>query len=567
MHLIWKGVMIMPQNQYRVKPGDTLLRIADSHNQSVNELKQINQLNSNIIYVGQMLRIPSATDYPSYTVQPGDTLLSISDRFQIPVQEVKELNQLPSNLIYVGQHLDIPESRSMRIDYTVKAGDSLYQIAVNNNTTPKSIKTLNDLTSDDLSIGQTLKIPVYTEVVVKADRANVRTGPGKGYNIIAQMRTGAKLAVEGIRGNWYKVQLYDGTNGWISDSLVTFNAYGDELPVSRIIGYYTLEEGPSLPSSYKSFVSNRSALSQLALFLFRISESNPTTIEKFGKFSDREIEKLVQLAHDQNIKIMPVVHNLLYKKGDTEPSKKVVQTLVSSEENRRAFALNLVKLIEKYNFDGVDIDIEDVYIEDADKLTLLYQTIGEELHKKGYFFSASVPSRASDELVNPFSDPFNYAEIGKAVDQFIVMLYNEFGWPGSPAGPAVTAGWMKKVMTYAKTRIPPEKLVSAISVFGFDFNLDTDKSTYVTYDMAMKLKKKHNAEVQFDEERQTPFFRYKDEEGNQHEVWFENEQSIEAKIRLANELGVQGVALWRLGMEDPAIWNMINDKIIVERTE
>ncbi|MFP3489477.1 glycosyl hydrolase family 18 protein, partial [Staphylococcus sp. SIMBA_130] len=92
-------------------------------------------------------------------------------------------------------------------------------------------------------------------------------------------------------------------------------------------------------------------------FLFRISQENPTTIEKFGKFSDREIEKLVQLAHDQNIKIMPVVHNLLYKRGDTEPSKKVVQTLVSSEENRRAFAKNLVKLIEKYNFDGVDIDI------------------------------------------------------------------------------------------------------------------------------------------------------------------------------------------------------------------
>ncbi|MFP3339189.1 hypothetical protein R0J91_14520, partial [Micrococcus sp. SIMBA_131] len=101
--------------------------------------------------------------------------------------------------------------------------------------------------------------------------------------------------------------------------LVTFKAYGDEKPVSRIIGYYTLEEGPSLPSSYKSFVSNRSALSQLALFLFRISQENPTTIEKFGKFSDREIEKLVQLAHDQNITIMPVVHNLLYKRGDTEP--------------------------------------------------------------------------------------------------------------------------------------------------------------------------------------------------------------------------------------------------------
>ncbi|KMM39669.1 glycosyl hydrolase [Alkalihalobacillus macyae] len=514
-----------------------------------------------------MLRIPTST--ATYTVQQGDTLLTISDRFQVPVDEVKELNQLQSNLIYVGQHLDIPSTRNRmtRIDYTVKSGDSLYQIANNYKTTAKSIMTLNNLSSDALTIGQTLKIPVYSEAVVKSDRANVRTGPGKGYNVITQVKAGAKFFVEGIRENWFKVKLYDGTNGWISDSVVTFNAYGDDQPVSRIIGYYTLEEGPSLPSSYKSFVSNRPELSQLALFLFRISESNPTTIEKFGKFSDREIEKLVQLAHDQNIKVMPVVHNLLYKKGDTEPSKKVVQTLVSSEENRRAFALNLVKLIEKYNFDGVDIDIEDVYIEDSEKLSLLYKAIGEELHKKGYFFSASVPSRASDEPVNPFSDPFDYAEIGKHVDQFIVMLYNEFGWPGSPAGPAVTAGWMEKVMTYAKTRIPPEKLVSAISVFGFDFNLDEDKSTYVTYDMAMKLKKKYKAEVQFNEERKTPFFTYEDEEGNKHEVWFENEQSIEAKTRLADELGVQGVALWRLGMEDPAIWSMFKENIVIDRTQ
>ncbi|WP_377889629.1 LysM peptidoglycan-binding domain-containing protein [Alkalihalobacillus sp. R86527] len=557
----------MPENHYMVKPGDTLLSIADSYNRSVSDIKDNNALPSNIIYVGQMLRIPS--DSTAYEVQRGDTLLTIAERFQIPVEEIKHENQLRTNIIYVGQQLDIPNTsnRSYRVEYTVKAGDSLYQIANQYNTTVKSLLTLNELEADSLAIGQTLKIPSYTEVVTRTDRANIRTGPGKGYNIITQMRAGARLAVKGIRDSWYKVELYDGTEGWVSDSIVEFKVYGDEKPVSRIIGYYTLEEGPQLPSSYQSFVQHRPSLSQLALFLFRISQANPTKIEKFGKFTDKEIAKLVQLAHEQNIKIIPVVHNLLYKKGDTEPSKKVVQTLVSSEENRRAFALNLVKLIEKYNFDGVDIDIEDVYIEDSEKLSLLYKTIGEEMNKKGYFFSASVPSRASDEPVNPFSDPFDYAAIGGAVDQFIVMLYNEFGWPGSPAGPAVTAGWMDKVMKYAKTRIPPEKLVAAVSVFGFDFNLDKDKSTYVTYDMAMKLKKKYKAEVKFDEERKTPYFTYTDEEGSKHEVWFENEESIRAKVNLADQLGIQGVALWRLGMEDPAMWTMISDEVVVERTE
>ena len=71
----------MPQSQYLVKPGDTLLNIAESHDRSVQQIRQLNNLNSNIIYVGQMLRIPTST--ATYTVQQGDTLLTISDRFQV----------------------------------------------------------------------------------------------------------------------------------------------------------------------------------------------------------------------------------------------------------------------------------------------------------------------------------------------------------------------------------------------------------------------------------------------------------------------------------------------------
>jgi len=129
-----------------------------------------------------------------------------------------------------------------------------------------------------------------------------------------------------------------------------------------------------------------------------------------------------------------VVHNLLYRPGGTTLAKNVVKTLVSDPRNRNAFALNLVNLIERYGFDGVNIDIEDVFIEDSDNLSLLYTEISEVLRPRGYFFSASVPSRVSDEPFNPFSDPFNYSVIGRAVDEFVVMLYNEFGWPGSPPG-------------------------------------------------------------------------------------------------------------------------------------
>ena len=251
--------------------------------------------------------------------------------------------------------------------------------------------------------------------------------------------------------------------------------------------------------------------------MFRISAANPTTIEKFGDFTDQDIRNLVAIAHRNNVKIMPVVHNLLYRPGGTTLAKNVVKVLVSDPRNRNAFALNLVNLIERYGFDGVNIDIEDVFIEDSDNLSLLYTEIAEVLKPRGYYFSASIPSRISDEPFNPFSDPFNYSVIGRSVDEFVVMLYNEFGWPGSPPGPAVTIGWMNRVLQYTMTKMPKNKIVAAVSVFGFDFNLTTGRSTYVTYQSAVNLAQRYNSRIIFNEERQTPMFSYTDAQGNRHE--------------------------------------------------
>jgi len=108
--------------------------------------------------------------------------------------------------------------------------------------------------------------------------------------------------------------------------------------------------------------------------------------------------------------------------------------------------------------------------------------------------------------------------IGRAVDEFVVMLYNEFGWPGSPPGPAVTIGWMERVLRYTMSKMPRDKIMAAVSVFGFDFNLTTGRNTYVTYQSAINLARRYNSEIIFNEERQTPMFTYRDAQGNQHEV-------------------------------------------------
>ncbi|MCX7710207.1 MAG: LysM peptidoglycan-binding domain-containing protein [Clostridia bacterium] len=501
-----------------------------------------------------------------YIVQPGDSLYSISRIFGLSAEELQQANLLEDNALIPGENLYIPLQRQPQTtSYTVRAGDSLFSIARRFNTTVESIMTLNNLTSTSLTIGQRLRIPLYTEAIVNVNRANIRRDPALTSPVVASMVRSARLPVTGSVQGWYRIRLFDGTTGWVSRDVVTIRVHDGSRPIISNVGFYTLEEGPGLPSSYSSFVNNTTQLSEVPLFMWRISANNPTEIERFGQFTDQDVRTLVAIGHRNNIKMMPVIHNLLYRPGGTTLAKNVIKVLVSDPRNRSAFIQNVLNLIEEFDFDGVNIDIEDVFIEDSRGVSALYTELGAAMKRRGYYLSASVPARVSDQPFNPFSDPFEYGPIGRAVDQFVVMLYNEHGWPGSGPGPVVSRGWMERVLNYTITKMPREKVVAAVSVFGFDFNLTTKRNTYVTYPSAMNLAQRYNKTVIFDEETQTPMFAYRDAQGNDHEVWFENAASIRAKANQAWRLGISGLALWRLGMEDPAIWTMFARDTVIRK--
>ncbi len=173
---------------YTVKAGDSLYRIAVNHNMSLQELKNLNNLSSNLIMPGQVLKVsgqvsssqPSTNTSQSsnqtqtsgngtYTVKAGDSLWAIANSHKMTLNDLKRVNNLSSDLIYVGQTLKVtkgavtaankPNTQSnTNKTYTVKAGDSLWRIASNNGTTVNQLKALNNLTSDMIYVGQNLKL-------------------------------------------------------------------------------------------------------------------------------------------------------------------------------------------------------------------------------------------------------------------------------------------------------------------------------------------------------------------------------------------------------------------------
>ena len=161
------GVTYIPPVQidsHVVKSGETLWSIAKKYNTTVDKLKDINNLSSNILTINQVLQLPTGniSDITTYTVKKGDTLYSIAKKFNLTVNELKSINNLTTDILSIGQvlnvkpsNVDIPKIEE-NIIYTVKKGDTLYAISRKYNIPVSEIIDLNNLSTTNLSIGQKL---------------------------------------------------------------------------------------------------------------------------------------------------------------------------------------------------------------------------------------------------------------------------------------------------------------------------------------------------------------------------------------------------------------------------
>lgn len=128
---------------------------------------------------------------------------------------------------------------------------------------------------------------------------------------------------------------------------------------------------------------------------------------------------------------------------------------------------------------------------------------------------------------------------------------------------------VRAVLEYAITEVPRNKIMMGIPLYGYDWTLPYVPggpfARVISPQQAIELARRYNVDIQYDTTAQAPFFNYYDESGRQHEVWFEDARSIQAKFDLVNELGIRGFYYWVLGRDFPQNWLLIDDNFIVRK--
>lgn len=245
----------------------------------------------------------------------------------------------------------------------------------------------------------------------------------------------------------------------------------------------------------------------------------------------------------QRSAVMPimVVTNIFDEGFSTE----ALSGVLASEELQERLIGNILSELTGKNYYGVNMDIEYIAPDDRERYNAFLERLTERLHNEGFIVMSALAPKISADQPGVLYEAHDYAEQGRIVDYVIIMTY-EWGYTYGPPLAVSPINEVRRVLDYAVTEIPPEKILMGMPNYGYDWTLPFMRGTpaqSVSLTQAVDLALRYGVEIQFDEQAQTPYFYYTDN-GTQHVVWFDDPRSIDAKLQLIDDYRLAGASWW-----------------------
>ena len=246
---------------------------------------------------------------------------------------------------------------------------------------------------------------------------------------------------------------------------------------------------------------------------------------------------------------------------DGQFNNNLITAVVNNPSAEQQLFQNLRIVMQEKGYQGLDIDFEYILAEDRDAFTRFVQNAVKFFNALGYQVSVALAPKTSSDQVGLLYEGKDYPALGAAANRVLLMTY-EWGYTYGPPMAVAPLNMVRRVVEYAVTEIPPQKIKLGIPNYGYDWPLPYERRVTRARTIgnieAVQIAIEHGVNIQFDEVAQSPFFRYT-EAGIEHEVWFEDVRSIRAKFGLIQEFGLVGTGYWQLMQLFRANWLLMAD--------
>lgn len=409
------------------------------------------------------------------------------------------------------------------------------------------------------------RIQVYTEWTARniADikkKTAIRYQGGIKSNILEEVYPDDSVVILEELENWSKVKSKDAVIGYVENKFLT-NVRTEEMePVTDAIEVninsiqkdYTINlafhqvfnEGDS---NLGDLVSTSSTINTVAPTWFRLTDNE-------GDFASIANRAYVEKAHSLGLEVWAVLTDVDSK--ELYGLDVDLNAVFSNSENRTKLINGLMEQVNTYGIDGINIDLESVK-KDAGP------------HFVQFLRELSIQTRANNVVLSvdnfvptEYTAHYNRAEQGLVADYIIIMGYDEHYAGGGVAGSVASIGFVESGIENTKAVVPKEKIINAIPFYTrvWEVNGGTINGSTLTMRMQQDWIAKAGVEPVWDEETCQNYIAY-DKDGITYQCWLEDTASIQVKLNVMKAQEIAGVAAWKLGIEDKAVWEVIDQYV------
>ncbi|MCD1261072.1 SH3 domain-containing protein [Paenibacillus athensensis] len=399
---------------------------------------------------------------------------------------------------------------------------------------------------------------------IDKDGAVMRTGATLQAPIVSALAAQERVIVWEEAGDWYKVQQTTGYIGFVHKKRLLLEPEPETVPKTAAAPDFVPwkpQSGGKLNVTWEHVVSKNPDTAKIPAMpgLNVVSPTWFSLADEKGNIKNLADAAYAKWAHNRGYQVWALFSN------GFEPDRTAAA--LATYDTRINIIKQLLGFAKVYNLQGINIDFENVYLKNKDDLVQFVREMTPLMHEQGLVVSIDVTPKSTNEMWSLFYDRPALSQI---VDYMMIMTYDEY-WATSPkAGSVSSLPWMENsVRRLLDTdKVPASKLVLGIPFYTRQWTEETKngKTTVSSKTLSME-----GAQAIIKEKKLTPVFAPEagqnyveyEESGKLIRIWLEDDTSMKARIALANKYNLAGIATWRRGFEQPAIWDVIQKALSV----